>query len=93
MLYTYMLGLLFFHLGPAALVSSPSEEEQEEEVCWKESCRREGALWLAFPQSALNSFELFVVVRVRDDARRRGRVLETRNHFIIREQNNIFIHN
>lgn len=49
MLYTYVLGLLFFHLGPAALMSSPLEEEEKEEVRWKENCRREGALWLAFP--------------------------------------------
>lgn len=29
MLYTYMLGLLFFHLGPVALMSSLSEEDEE----------------------------------------------------------------
>lgn len=49
MLYTYVLGLLFFHLGPAALMSSRPEEEEQEEVRWEENCRREGALWLAFP--------------------------------------------
>lgn len=48
MLYTYVLGLLFFHLGPAALMSSPLEEEVQEEVCGKKTASEKERCGLRF---------------------------------------------